>query len=205
MSQAACKPLERQLGQAQSLGLARGDELAHRLVRRAHRHAAADEIFHQGRRVEKSFFQPGGDPLALQLGPVDKFGRQLQAAGQRVEGLEQRRLVFLQVAVVGQRQIFEQEQPCVKAPTTRADLPRISSSTSGLRFCGMIDEPVVSASGSFRKPNSVENQEIHSCAQPLRCTAMSERQNKNSTRKSRSCDDVEAVGGRTGEPEQLAR
>ena len=56
----------------------------------------------------------------------------------------------------------------LSAPITRADLPRISSRTSGLRFCGMIEEPVVRASGSLRKPNSVENQMIHSVAQPQR-------------------------------------
>jgi hypothetical protein len=32
--------------------------------------------------------------------------------------------------------------------------PRISSKTSGLRFCGMIEEPVVNASGSSTKENS---------------------------------------------------
>ena len=37
----------------------------------------------------------------------------------------------------------------VSAPYTRPVLPRISSHTSGFFFCGMMDEPVEYASGSF--------------------------------------------------------
>ena len=33
-------------------------------------------------------------------------------------------------------------------------LPRTSSATSGLSFCGIIDDPVDALSGSFTKPNS---------------------------------------------------
>ncbi len=43
----------------------------------------------------------------------------------------------------------------MKSPTTRPVLPRINSAASGLRFCGMIDEPVVKASDRcFTKPNA---------------------------------------------------
>ena len=55
---------------------------------------------------------------------------------------------------------------------TRAVLPRVSSSTSGLIFCGMIDEPVQNACGSRRKPNSTVDHRIHSSAQVLRCSAI---------------------------------
>ena len=41
----------------------------------------------------------------------------------------------------------------ISAPTMRPLLPRTSSAASGLRFCGMIDEPVVKASESLTKPN----------------------------------------------------
>ena len=47
-------------------------------------------------------------------------------------------------------------RPRTAAPGSRADRPRSSSSTSGFRFCGMIDEPVVSASGNRAKPNSLD-------------------------------------------------
>ncbi len=189
LSQAACRRSSGSSASRFRSASQAATSLAHRFMGRPHRHAAANEVFHEGRRVEKALFEPGGDPVAPQFGPLDKFGGQLQTSGKRVAGLEQRRLVFLQVAVVGQGQIFDAKTaPAMRAPTTRADLPRMSSSTSGLRFCGMIDEPVVNASGSLRKPNSVENQKIHSCAQPLRWMAMSERQKRNSTRKSRSCE-----------------
>ncbi len=39
---------------------------------------------------------------------------------------------------------------------TRPALPRTSSATSGLRFCGMIDEPVEKASPTRANPNSLE-------------------------------------------------
>ena len=76
----------------------------------------------------------------------------------------------------------------MRLPTTRPVLPRISSSTSGLIFCGMIDEPVQNACGSRRKPNSVVDQRIHSSAQPLRCSAIIARQKANSRTKSRSLE-----------------
>ena len=77
---------------------------------------------------------------------------------------------------------------------TRPVLPRISSSTSGLIFCGMIDEPVQNFCGRRRKLNSVVDQRIHSSAQPLRCVAMLARQKANSRTKSRVARTVEAVG-----------
>ena len=69
---------------------------------------------------------------------------------------------------------------------TRADLPRVSSSVSGLTFWGMIELPVQKACGSFRNPNSVVDHRIHSSAQPLRCVAIMLRTNTDSTAKSRS-------------------
>ena len=47
--------------------------------------------------------------------------------------------------------------------------PRTSSAASGLRFCGMIDEPVEKASDSFTKPNCGLAQMISSSASRDRC------------------------------------
>src|SRR5260370_1158439 len=44
-------------------------------------------------------------------------------------------------------------QSATKAPTMRPTLARVSSAASGLRFCGMIELPVVKASDSAMKPN----------------------------------------------------
>ena len=79
-------------------------------------------------------------------------------------------------------------------PITRAVLPRISSSTSGLTFCGMIDEPVQNACGSLRKSNSPVDQRIHSSAQVLRCSAISASAKANSSDEVAVARDVEAVG-----------
>ena len=63
-------------------------------------------------------------------------------------------------------------------------------------------EPVQKASGRSRKLNSVVVQRTHSSAQPERCTAISDRSKTNSRAKSRSLDDVEAVGGDAVEAER---
>ena len=47
---------------------------------------------------------------------------------------------------------------------------RTSSAASGLRFCGMIEEPVVNLSDSLRKPTSGEVQITISSAKRDRCT-----------------------------------
>ena len=47
--------------------------------------------------------------------------------------------------------------------------PRTSSAASGLRFCGMIDEPVENSSDSLTKPNGALAQMISSSASRDRC------------------------------------
>ncbi len=53
----------------------------------------------------------------------------------------------------------------------RPTLARISSAASGLRFCGMIELPVVNLSESFTKPNCDDDQITSSSAKRLRCMA----------------------------------
>ncbi len=71
-------------------------------------------------------------------------------------------------------------------PTTRPVLPRTSSATSGLRFCGMIDEPVENASPTVHQPNSEEAHSTTSSHSRERCTAVVAAAARNSTAKSRS-------------------
>ena len=66
--------------------------------------ALRDQGFHQGRGVEKALVEPLGDPVGAEARAVDDDGGQLEAGLDRVEGVEERLLVFLEVAVVGQRQ-----------------------------------------------------------------------------------------------------
>ena len=58
------------------------------------------------------------------------------------DGVEDRLLVLLQVAVVRERESLERVSRPVRLPIRRPDLPRASSAMSGFFFCGMIDEPV---------------------------------------------------------------
>ena len=58
----------------------------------------------------------------------------------------------------------------LSAPMMRPVLARTSSAASGLRFCGMIEEPVVNLSDSFTRPTSGEVQMTISSASRDRCT-----------------------------------
>ncbi len=60
------------------------------------------------------------------------------------------------------------------APTMRPVLARTSSAASGLRFCGMIEEPVVKRSDSLTKPNCGVVQITISSAKRERCMAQIE-------------------------------
>ena len=68
----------------------------------------------------------------------------------------------------------------------RPVLARTSSAASGLRFCGMIDEPVVKRSESVTKPNCGVAQSTISSAKRERCTAQIEAAESASSAKSRS-------------------
>ena len=72
------------------------------------------------------------------------------------------------------------------APTTRPVLPRTSSAASGLRFCGMIEEPVEKASLSLTKPNCGVVHRTISSAKRDRCVAEIAAAAKASRAKSRS-------------------
>ena len=56
----------------------------------------------------------------------------------------------------------------VAQPMTRPACPRTSSAASGLRFCGMIELPVDSVSGSLTKPKGWLAQMMNSSARRLR-------------------------------------
>ena len=59
----------------------------------------------------------------------------------------------------------------MSAPMIRPGLARTSSAASGLRFCGMIEEPVVNLSDSRMKPNCAVDQSTISSASRDRWTA----------------------------------
>ena len=73
-----------------------------------------------------------------------------------------------------------------KAPAMRPTLARHSSAASGLRFCGMIDEPVVKRSDSRTKPNCGVIQITISSASRDRCMAEIDAAASVSSAKSRS-------------------
>ncbi len=85
----------------------------------------------------------------------------------------------------------------------RPVLARTNSAASGLRFCGMIEEPVVNLSDSLRKPTSGEVQITISSAKRDRCTdaiaAAAERLQHEIAVGHR----IERVGGRPVEAERL--
>ncbi len=74
----------------------------------------------------------------------------------------------------------------MSAPMMRPVLARTSSAASGLRFCGMIEEPVVNLSDSRTKPTSGDVQITISSAKRDRCTAAIAAAPSVSSTKSRS-------------------
>src|SRR6185437_6769128 len=74
----------------------------------------------------------------------------------------------------------------ISAPTMRPVLPRTSSAASGLRFCGMIDEPVVKASDRLTNPNCGVVHSTISSAKRERCAAVIAAAESASSAKSRS-------------------
>ena len=89
------------------------------------------------------------------------------------------------------------------APTIRAEWPRTSSAASGLRFCGMIDEPVDKASGRRDEAERLARPEDELLGQPRQMEReQSAAASDNRATKSRSRDRVERVGGRPVEAER---
>jgi hypothetical protein len=89
-----------------------------------------------------------------ELHRVDGGLQDVESLHREVDAAEQRELQQLQVALVAGRQLGADASASVRQACALAERPRMSSKTSGLRFCGMIEEPVVKASGSSTKPNS---------------------------------------------------
>ena len=90
-----------------------------------------------------------------------------------------------------------------KAPAMRPTLARLNSAASGLRFCGMIEEPVVNLSESLMKPNCGVIQITISSASRDKCTAADRRRSQGLEREIAVRDAVERVGHRPVEAEHF--
>ena len=82
---------------------------------------------------------------------------------------------------------------------------RTSSAASGLRFCGIIDEPVVKASDSLIRPASGDDQITISSAKRDRCTAAIEAADRRLQNEIAVGDGIERVRGRPRKAERLRR
>ena len=67
---------------------------------------------------------------------------------------EDRRLVLLQVAVVGEREALDRREEAGEPADRGSGLAPHEFRDVGLSFCGIIDEPVAADSGSRTNPNS---------------------------------------------------
>src|SRR5262249_27884982 len=90
------------------------------------------------------------------------------------------------------------------APMMRPVLARTSSAASGLRFCGMMEEPVVKRSESDMRPTSGEHQITISSAKRDRCTAVMAAAASVSSTKSRSETASSEFAIRAAKPRALA-
>ena len=102
--------LGRQIGQPAASLLTQADQLANRLVGRPHRHAAENEKLHQGRCIQKTILQPGGDGFLAELGPAHNGGSHFERHGHGVKGVKQRFLVLLQISIIAQGQTLHEHQ-----------------------------------------------------------------------------------------------
>ncbi len=91
-----------------------------------------------------------------------------------------------------------------RSPSTRAVLPRTSSSASGFFFCGMRLEPVVKASGSVTKPYSGPAKWMRSSAIRARCVCSCAQPKTSSTAKSRSMTASRAFSETAAKPRSRA-
>ena len=74
---------------------------------------------------------------------LDHPGQRLERQHEQIVRLEDRRLVVLHVLRISERQALHRHRPGRPSPRRSGrEWPRTSSAASGLRFCGMIDEPV---------------------------------------------------------------
>ena len=87
----------------------------------------------------------------------------------------------------------------------RPVLPRTSSAASGLRFCGMIEEPVVNLSVSLTRPTSGEVHITISSAKRDRCTEAIDAAAKRLHREVAVGHGVERIRRRPVEAERLRR
>ena len=164
---------------------------------------AFDQELHQSGRVKKSLVKSLRDVMNAEACPFHCNCRRLSDSPQQYQ-TRQREVLYLLVSRGCKLAEALSPAPTIKLPTTRAVLPRISSSTSGFFFWGMILLPVHITSGSDRKPNSWVLHKIQSSAQPLRCSAIIVRTNTDSRTKSQSLETSKLFAATPRKPSSCA-
>ena len=122
-----------------------------RFVRVAKRHALAHQVVGEIGRGREALARRRAHPLGVDRRCRWRPGRSMIASvsAQRVDGVEQRLLVFLVVLVVGERLALHQRQQRDQvADDAPASCRARARATSGFFFCGMIEEPVQKRSAS---------------------------------------------------------
>ena len=94
----------------QAATIAKANQLADDLVGCALGYVACDQEFHERGGIKESLVELFFDPVGAEFGPIDNHGCQLQRRLDGVKGVEEGLLIFLQVAIVGQREPFDQHQ-----------------------------------------------------------------------------------------------
>ena len=121
----------------------------------AERHPLADQQVGDVGRGHHLVGRRLGQPLAVEAQPGEHPLGRLEAELDRVDGVEQRLLVLLEVLGVGERQrVQHAERGSSARPATRGDFARSSSAASGFFFCGIRLEPEAKSSAGSQKPNS---------------------------------------------------
>ncbi len=105
------------------MGHAPRHELADRLVRLTERHPSAHQVLGDIRGQREAVGRRGDEPLATDPHGRNRAGQRGQHQQQGVDRVEDRLLVLLQIAVVGERQSLESGQEAGQIPDEPAGLP----------------------------------------------------------------------------------
>jgi hypothetical protein len=132
-------------------------------------HAVPDELLGPVGGVERGIGGRGGEPLAVELEPADQHAERRERAADVAPRREDRLLVLLEVAVVGERQPLDDREQPGEAADRRARLAARELGDVGFSFCGIVEEPVAASSGRRAKPNSALVQSTSSSPIRERC------------------------------------
>ena len=130
------------------------DHRADDAVRFAERHPLSTSHSARSMAARAGPSAAAAHPRGVEGRASDEPAQAPEARGDLVERVEERLLVLLQIAVVGEREALQRGEQPGQVADQATGFSLASSAISGFFFCGSIELPVAQASSSTAKPNS---------------------------------------------------